>query len=214
MNLNIVFLKRGSFSFLMVADMYGGIIIPLLVGLVFLGETLSLIQMLAVILMLIALIIMNSKGLTVRNAARGYFFWCVLLFLANGLFGSLMNIQATVMDGAERTEMLVILYSSSAVLTVLKETCSKRAPALLKGFRMGRTSLIFLIICCVSASIAANLLLYLLSKVPSGILYTVDDGGVLLLSLLYAIVLFRERPNTLQVLGMLLAVVSFVLINL
>ena len=205
--------KRGSYSFLMIADMFGGIILPILVGSLFLHEQLTGLQLFAVALMLIALVVMNSKGLSLKGASKSYFFWCALLFLANGLYGSIMNLQATAMHGAEHAEMLVILFLFSAILAAGRECLSGRGKRLAAGFRMGRKACVLLLICCLSAAFAASLMLHLLTKMDSGVLYTIDNGGVLALSILYAIVLFRERPNAWQIIGMLMALVSIVLIG-
>ncbi|MBO5669646.1 MAG: EamA family transporter, partial [Candidatus Methanomethylophilaceae archaeon] len=65
-----------------------------------------------------------------------------------------------------------------------------------------------------SAAAAANLLLYNLTQMSSSILYTIDNGAVLVLSILYSLVLFREKPTGEQVVGMGIAVLSIVLINI
>ena len=206
--------NRGSYSFLMVADMFGGILVPMAVGVLLLGERLSQLQGVAVILMLISLVLMNARGISFKGSSGTYYLWCALLFLANGLYGTIMNLQAEVMNGAQRTEMLTILFAASALGAALPELLRGHGAQLRQGFRMGRKALIFLLICCASATGAANLLLFILARMDSSILYTMDSGAVLVLSMLYALVLFRERPKPEQVLGMVTAVVSIVLINI
>ena len=206
--------RLGSYSFLMISSMFGGILIPLAAGVFFMGESLSVLQLCAVGLMLLALVIMNSRGLTLKDTTGKYLMWCALLFTANGLYGVVMNAQATLLEGRESAEMLVILYGSSAVLSVGKEFVSGRGSQLKKGFRMGRGAFIMLLICCVSAALAARLLLWVLARMDSGILYTVENGGVLTLSILYSILLFKEKPSAWQILGMLMAVASVIMIGL
>ncbi|MBQ4452257.1 MAG: hypothetical protein II912_07785 [Clostridia bacterium] len=206
--------KRGSYSFLMISSMFGGILIPLAAGVLFMGERLSALQICAVALMLLALAVMNSRGLSVRGAAPKYLLWCALLFAANGLYGTLMNAQATLLNGAESAEMLVILYGSSVLLAVGREHALGRRKELRDGFHMGKGAVWMLLICCASATAAARLLLWVLARMDSGILYTVENGGVLTLSILYSILLFRERPSAWQALGMLMALASVVMIGL
>ena len=79
---------------------------------------------------------------------------------------------------------------------------------------MGKKSALFLIITCLSATAAANLLLYILTLMESSILYTIDSGAVLVLSIIYSLVLFKEKPTWEQVVGMVIAVASIVLINI
>ncbi len=206
--------NRGSYAFLMIAAMFGGILVPMTVGVCFLGETLQSHQVAAVVMMLISLVLMNVRGIEFKGNSRAYYLWCIALFFANGLFGTLMNLQAKVMSGAERTEMLSILYGASALacaaLPLLRGKCSQ----LLSAFTgMGRKAAVFLALTCISATAAANLQLYILSQMDSAIYYTISDGGVLVVSILYSLVLFKERPRWEQLLGMLLAVSSIVLIN-
>ena len=206
--------NRGSYSFLMVADMFGGILVPMAVGVLLLGERLSQLQGIAVALMLVSLVLMNARGISFKGSSGIYYLWCALLFLANGLYGTIMNLQAEVMNGAQRTEMLTILFAVSALGAALPELLRGHGARLRQGFRMGRKALLFLLICCASATGAANLLLAILARMDSSVLYTIDSGAVLVLSMLYSLVLFHERPKAEQVLGMITAVVSIVLINI
>ncbi len=206
--------NRGSYAFMMIAAMFGGILVPMAVGVCFLGETLAAHQIAAVVLMLISLVAMNVRGIEFRGNSKAYYLWCILLFFANGLFGTLLNLQAEVMDGAQRTEMLTTLYAVSAAAAVLMTIPGGRHKQLAQGFRgMGKKAALFLILCCVSATAAANLQLYILSLMDSAIYYTISDGSVLVVSIIFSLILFKERPRWEQVIGMVMAVASIVLIN-
>ncbi len=206
--------NRGSYSFLMVASMFGGILVPMAIGLLFLGETLSGLQVVAVLMMLASLVLMNVRTISFKGASKSYYFWCIALFFANGLYGAINNLQTVVMDGTQRTEMLTILYLCSALAAIGMEVAQGKGKALAEGFRMGRKSAIFLLVTCLSATAAANLLLYILTLMESSVLYTIDSGAVLVLSILYSLVLFKEKPTWEQVVGMAVAVASIVLINI
>ncbi|MGN0779257.1 MAG: EamA family transporter [Aristaeellaceae bacterium] len=206
--------NRGSYSFLMVASMFGGILVPMAVGVLFLGEQLTGLQIMGVVLMLISLVLMNMQSISLKGASKSYYVWCIALFFANGLYGAINNLQTQVMDGAQRTEMLTILYLGSALAVIAMEAMRGKGRQLLEGFRMGRKSWLYVIIACVSATAAANLLLYILTQMESSILYTIDSGAVLVLSMLYALVLFKEKPSKEQAVGMAAAVVSIVLMNI
>ena len=174
--------NRGSYSFLMVASMFGGILVPMAIGLLFLGETLSGLQVVAVVMMLISLVLMNVRTISFKGASRSYYIWCIVLFFANGLYGAINNLQAQVMNGAERTEMLTILYLASALAAIATELVKGQGKQLVQGFKMGRKSAIYMVITCLSATAAANLLLYILTLMSSSVLYTIDSGAVLVLS--------------------------------
>ena len=206
--------NRGPYSFLMVASMFGSILVPMAVGVLFLGETLSGLQVVAVLLMLVSLLMMNARTISLKGATGSYYFWCIALFCVNGLFGAINNLQTQVMDGAQRTEMLTILYLCSALGAIGMEAFRGPGKQLVEGFKMGKKSAIYLIITCLSATTAANLLLYILTLMESSILYTIDSGAVLVLSIIYSLVLFKEKPTWEQVVGMVIAVASIVMINI
>ncbi|MBQ6646457.1 MAG: hypothetical protein IJM56_07235 [Clostridia bacterium] len=204
----------GSYAFLMLSSLFGGIVLPLIVGVAFLGEKMSALQWTAVAVMFAAIVLMNSKGLNLSKTSRGYYLWCALLFFANGMYGVIMNLQVNKLNGSESSEMLVILFALSALFAFILEAAGGRESELIRGFRMGKTAALWLLLCCASAFAAARLMLYLLSQMQSGLLYTIDNGGVLALSFLYSIFLFKEKPSRLQLLGMLLAAASVIMLNL
>ena len=206
--------NRGSYSFLMVASMFGSILVPMAVGVLFLGETLSGLQIVAVLLMLVSLVLMNVRSISFKGASKSYYLWCIALFFANGLYGAINNLQTQVMDGAQRTEMLTILYLCSALAVIITECVKGQGKQLLSGFKMGKKSVLFMVITCLSATAAANLLLYILTLMSSSVLYTIDSGAVLVLSILYSLILFKEKPTWEVVVGMVIAVASIVLINI
>ncbi len=206
--------RAGSYSALMLCSLSGGILVPLISGWLFLNEKLSALQLGAVALMLVSIALLNSKDFSLKGASGRFLGWCALLFFSNGLYGVVLALQARRLDGAERSEMLVILFALSALLSLAGELVSGKGRRLCQGFAMGWRSLVSLLLCCASAFVAASLALRLLTLVPSGLLYTVDNGGVLVLSFLYAVLLFHEKPQKRETAGIALAVVSIILISL
>ena len=210
--------NRGSYSFLMIASLFGCIIVPLTVGALFLGETLNAVQIIAIILMLISFVVMNARSISFKGNSGAYYFWCAMLFLSNGAFSTIMNIQqqaaAALGTGDQRTEMIAIVYLGMALAVLIAQLVRGGGARIMQGFKMGKMSAVYVILCSIFATMASNLLLTLLTKMDSGILYTIDNGGVLVLSVLYSFFLFKERPKWEQIIGIVLAVVSIVMISL
>lgn len=210
--------NRGSYSFLMIANLFGGIIVPLFVRVIFYGATLNSLQIIAVILMLISFVVMNARSLSLKGAGGSYYIWCALLFLANGLYSTIMDIQPQTMSNmglpAQRTEMIAISYLGMALVSLAIEWMKGGKKRIVTGFSMGKKSALFALSCGIVATLASNLLLTLVTQVPSTILYTIDNGGVLVLSILCSFVIFKEKPTWEQVLGMVMAVASIIMISL
>ncbi len=205
--------RLGSYSFQMICVLYGGIVPPLLHEVLFLGGTLSGIQLIAIGLMLVSFVLLNLKGLKLKGSPARFLIWCAALFAANGVFSILMNLQQRVMQGAERNEMIVLSYLGMGLMYAAWQGIRNRK-GLVKGFHMGRQPLIFLLLSCISATAAAHLMLYLLTQVAAPVLYTIDNGGVLVLSVLYSCVLFHEKLSGAQIAGITLSAASILMLSL
>lgn len=210
--------NRGSYSFLMIVSLFGCIIVPLTVGVLFLGETLSSLQIAAIVLMLVSFVVMNARSISFKGNSGAYYFWCAMLFLSNGGFATLMNIQQktalSLGAGDQRTEMIAIVYLGMALTALVAQLIRGGAPRFIQSFRMGKKATVFILLCSASAALASNLLLTLLAQMDSGVLYTINNGGVLALSVIYSFLLFHERPKWEQIVGIVLAIVSIVMISL
>lgn len=205
----------GPYSFLMLCPLSGGILVPMVWNMLFMGERLSLMQILGIVLLLAAIVIMNLSGLSFKGEKpkKSFFVFCAVLFLANGFYNQLMNVQQAVMQGAQREEMIVTTFAVSAIAVAIGML--RRPSDLKKGFKMGKKAAICAAIACIVATTAANLMVYLLSAMESAtILFAIDNGGVMLLSALYSIVLFKEKATPSQLTGMALSVLSIVLLSI
>jgi len=206
--------NRGSYAFLMLCMLFGGIVVPMVAGVLFLGETLTLTQSIAIGVMLIAFVMMNARGLSFKGASGQYYLWCLLLFLSNGIYGALMNVQESLMGPSLNSEMIVSIYLGTALMVSASHLVRGEGARLARGFRMGGRAALFALGSCVVATLAANLCMYLLGLMDASILYTIDNGAVLVMSALFSCLFFHERLRWEQVLGIGLAVASIVLISL
>ncbi len=202
----------GSYAFMMVCMLSGGILVPMVYDMFYVGERLSTLGLFGVGAMLAAFVVMNLDGFKGEKSGK-YLVWCALLFVVNGLYGILMHLQQLLMGGTQREEMIVTTFLGMAVLTSAFGLLIHRR-AYLIGFQMSRHALLFLLISSASATLAVNLLLYLMTRINLTLLNVVNNGGVLALSAIYAFVLFKEKlaPRTLAGLG--LACASIVVLSL
>ena len=205
--------RLGPYSFQMLSSLFGGIVVPMIYGAAFLQETLSGMQLFAIGLMLVSFVLLNHKGLTLKGGSGKFFCGCAVLFLANGFYGVLLNLQQLAMHGAQRNEMIMLTFIGMAVLSLLLQL-ARDPRALARGFRIPGKPLAYLLLCCVCAATACHLILYVLTLVDATVLYTIDNGGVLVLSVLCSCVLFQEKLDKAQLGGMALAVGSIVLLSL
>ncbi len=205
--------RCGSYSFQMISVLFGGILVPMVYGALFLGESLNAVQLAAVGLMLVSFVLMNLQGLSLKGSSKKFLLWCLALFLSNGFYGVLLNLQQLRLGGAERNEMVVLTFLGMALLYAVSQL-ARNPKALFSGFRMSTKPLIFLILCCCVATAAAHMMLYVLTLIDETVLYTIDNGGVLVLSVLYSRVLFHEKLSRIQLVGIAVAMASIIMLSL
>lgn len=205
--------RGGSYSFQMLCMLFGAIVLPMLHGVLFLNGTLTALQLAAIAMMLVSFVLMNLKGLTLKGSTKSFLFWCAALFVSNGLYSILMNVQQLQMAGAERNEMIILSYVGLAILSAAMQL-AKDPKALGKGLQIRGKALVYLLVCCTCATVAAHLMLYVLTLVDATVLYTIDNGGVLVLSVLYSRFLFKEKLSPAQIVAVVMATASIIMLSL
>ena len=203
----------GGYAALMVSLLSGGILVPAVSNAVFLGQALGAAQLAGIALLLLAIVLMNLRGLSVAGQSRKFYLWCALLFLTNGLYSALLSAQAQLAAGAQRGEMISITYLGSAL------ACAAllffRAPReFCPAFHMGGRAALCALGGSASATIAANLALYLLHEMNPTIANTINNGGVLVLSTLLSAALLHEKLSRPAALGLVSACAGIVLMGL
>ena len=204
---------QGSYAFTLISAMFGGVIVPLFASAVLWHERLMLLQWIGTAITLISFWVINADTLSLKGAKRSFFFWCLCLFLANGLYSILMAAQQRALAGTQRSEMITITFAVSALIALVYLVVTKRG-AVRHVFRIGWKGGLFAALSCVIATAAANLYVYLLSHINVSVLAAVNNGGVLVLSVIYAFLFFHEKPSSLRIAGMALSLIGIVLLSI
>ena len=202
----------GSFAFLMIGVLSGGILVPMAYDLIFLGTRLNAWQIAAVAMMLVSFVMMNRDGLSGKKSGA-YLAWVGVLFLVNGLYGTLMGLQQNAMEFTQRSEMIVTTYLGTAVIGTLFSLVRERGE-FFRGFRMSGRAAAFLgasALCCTGS---VNLLLYAMKLVRLTVLNVTVNGGVLVISAGLAYFVFREKMTAWKIAGIVLAAVSVILLSI
>ncbi len=203
---------RGSYAFMNVMMLFGGILVPMLYSAIFLGETLSWYQLAAIGVMLVACVVMNLEDIKLKDTPLSYYLFCLLLFLCNGLYGTLLKLQS-VQNDAQKSEMVMITFALMGVIALIQLVAKERGNTA-AAFRLNRKCIVPLILCLISAALAINVLVFVIPMVNIAVFYTVENGGVLLLSGIYSILFFKEKLSLPKAAGMLLALVSITVLSM
>jgi drug/metabolite transporter (DMT)-like permease len=199
----------GPFSIVMIFNLSGGILIPMFQSIIQDPTQLSALQYGAIALMLVSFVFLNmedKKG-DDKSVSAKFLLYALLLGLANGIYGTLLNVQKSLMNEAESAEMIVCTFLSSAVFAFVL-LMIQAGKAALPSFRQNTKSAIFVTAASVSAAAAVNLLMYALGLVNVAVLYAMDNGGVLLVSVLWSVVILKEKIGRNKVIGLVLATIA------
>ena len=213
-NLSLINASRsGPYAFQSVMMLFGNTLLPMLFSVFWWGDRLSGLQIAGIGVMLASFVIFNLKGLQFGGVKKGYFAWVALLFLTNGVYGILVDSQQRVMVQTQRNEMIITTFLVSALISLIYLAVleGKQAP---KAFCMGRKNWVCALLSSVCAALAINILMLALRLVPASILYTVNNGGVMILCALLGTVVLHEKLEKHMVVGLGVAVASIVMLGL
>lgn len=209
--------SRGPYSILMIFNLSGGVLLPMLYSVIVDGEQLTVWQIFAIAVMLISFVLINAEpksGETDKAEKKSgvFLLLCILLGCMNGIYGILMNSQQKAMENGENAEMIIVTFGISAVaalIVLLFNTRGKCLPA----FKQTPKSALFMVLASISAAAAVNMLMYGLSLINVAVLYTLNNGGVLLVSVLWSVIFYKEKLNPTKIVGLILAAGSLVALS-
>lgn len=204
--------RSGPYAFQSLLMLFGNILLPLGFSTLFWGDALSGLKILGILVMLLSFVLFNLKGLNVTGAKKGYFFWVAMLFLTNGLYGVVMDAQQRIALQTQRSEMIITTFAVSAVISLVYLFVSQKK-AFSSAFVMKKKTWGFLFGSSICAAAAVNTMMVTLAYVPASVLYTVQNGGVLVMSALLSAVVLKEKITRPMSVGIALAIASLVLLS-
>lgn len=202
----------GSYAFLNVCLLYGAILVPSTYGIIFLQEGITPLKILGIFMMLIACAFMNIEEIKLKDSSIKYYIFCILLFLFNGAYCTIIKMQ-TIYFNEEKQSMIMITFSLMGIIALINLITKERGSTL-QAFKLNKKCLPSLTLCLISATLAINLLMYILPLIDTAVLYTVQNGGVLILSALYSVFLFKEKISLQKIFGILIAVISITILSI
>lgn len=202
----------GSYAFMMICVLTGGILLPMVYDALYLKNSFSAVQIAAVAIMIAAFIVLNLDGIKEKKSGR-YLLFCLILFIANGAYGIFMNLQQTLMDFTQRSEMIITTFLGMGLVTAVSAMV-KSPKELVNGFSMKPVSALYMFLSALSATIAVNMLLWAMKTINLTVLNVVNNGGVLVMSSVFAFALFKEKMTARKLIGVGLACASIVMLSL
>lgn len=203
--------RRGPYSVQMVFMLSGGILLPAFVAFIY-GDRLAISQWLSVALILIS-IVMVSKKPGEKFSSGNVLFWvfCLGLFVFNGAYGTLFDIQQNRLEvtALAKNEMIMITFCTSALLNALMGLC-RRKKQFVADFKQSKKSFLYLLLCALVTAGAINLLVFIMPLINITVLYTFDNAGVLLFSVLCSFFFLKEKLSAMNLVGCALMAIGLI----
>lgn len=203
-------LQRGTIAMYTLFLMSGGMTVPYIYGLLFLGEPFSVQRTVALILMLTGVILSNigKEKVDVKSLLM-----CISVFIINGFTSVVSKVHQieTVFPTVNTTEFVLLggickfIFAGILYVTVRKQSRQKEEKSF---FALP----LFLIIASALASGVSSLLQLLGAKtLPATVLYPFITGGSIVASSLAGVLFFKEKLSKNLIVGIILCFVSTLL---
>lgn len=206
--------RQGSYAFLTLCMLSGGIILPCIASVWILDKPLTTLAIVGILVMLAAFVVLNIQNIKLKGSPFSYYIWCALLFISNGLFGTMTTLQANQVGSVDRSEMVVITYIGSFIIALVQLLLARREKVRSDFARIGKKAWLAGLCSFTCATIAINLALFVLTLMNPAIYAAAENGAILVLSAICSAVVFKEKFTKMQIFGMSLAVFSIVLLSL
>lgn len=192
------------------------IVVPLAVGFTVLGEQLTVIKGVGIVLIFVAFVLLQRK----TDDKKVNVVWLLLTvatMLAAGVSNVVMSVFKTLPVAEERNLLIVVSNIVAAVVSILcavicgaaKRTSGER---LLKP--MCRGSLLFAMASGLTLAVYQPLSMFALTMVDVSVYYPVTGALAVIFLMLSGIPVFKEKPTVKQITGVCLGACAIVLLNL
>ena len=184
-------------------------IIPVLYGRFFLGEQITVFQIIGMVLILISVFLSVETQGEKKKASLRWLGYALLNFLMNGTIGVLQKIHRASAHAHESNEYLLIMFFFMALITagylvILRKKGTVRSA---KPLKMPKVFLV-LLAAGVSAGLINVLNLYLSGAFDAAFLFPVLNGGGTLAALILAFVVFKEKFTLRRSIGLAVGVLA------
>ncbi|MBR6788096.1 MAG: EamA family transporter [Clostridia bacterium] len=208
---NVSASRTGPYTLQSLMTYSGNVLITLLFSTVVWHDHLAWYQLMGIAVMLLSFVMINLQSSAFIIRKKSYFLWIALLFITNGAYGVLMDAQQRIMQQTQRNEMIIITFFSSAIISLIYLVLTQKNRSM-QAFSMPKKAWLHLCAASIAAASGVYTMMVLLANLSSSILYTIQNGAVLALTILLGHFILKEKLTRRMVLGILLSIISLVLL--
>jgi len=190
-------------------------IIPILYGTLFLGEPMTPLRAVAIVLVLAALVITTyEKDTSVKKAGRAWFFSVAVCFLTNGALMILQKYHQYSAVHAERDGFVLCAYLAASAASVLILLLFLRQRTEISTSMKGKVPILLAAGCGLILGLYQKLSLFMAQMLDAAFYYPALQCTVSLLSLFAGVMLFGDRLTRRQLAGTVLGIAALVILSI
>ena len=192
----------GPYSVQMSLMLSGGILLPAFISYAY-GKGLEPLGWLFVAIIVISVFLVSKKkGESLLSGNLKFWVFCLILFLFNGLYGAILAHQgAYAVTAQSKNELIICTFGMSGLINFVIGL-TQRKGKFVKDFKQNGKSGLFLLLCSLCTASAIILISTLINNgMNTTILFTFDNAGVLLFSVLFSFIFFKEKLSVLNLTG-------------
>ena len=214
---NDFFLKGslcGPYSVLTVFAVFGGITLPAAVKWIGFSDKMTGPAMCFVVIIMIAVYLMSQKPKdentdAINKITPKFLLFAIGMFITNGSYASILAAQQSLTGESEKEELVMITFAVGALAALIKMLVSKTN--VIKAMKMSGKAFTNLMIYAVSAAFAINsLVIIMLLDINVGVLLAVQNAGVMLLSVVFSMIFFKEKMTKMNIVGSIIMTIGLV----
>lgn len=198
---------EGSLSLTSLIISYS-LVIPTFYGVAFLNESLGIIKAIGIMLLFASLYFVSDTQ-KVGVITKKWILYIAIAFVGNGMCSAIQKMYQIKSDGDFKTEFMVaalLIVSCAMLINVLCREKSLPIPKFKNGGIIAIGSGV--------ANAAVNMLVMMLAKAPSSIVFPTIQGGSIILTYIISRYVYREELSRNQNIGFCIGVASVILINI
>lgn len=199
----------GSMAVYTVFLMLGGMTLPYFYGIIFLGESVTLTKVIALLLMITAIVLQNDKS----DDKQKLFFYllCIFVFILNGL--------TSIASKIHQIDLGFKTVSENEFIVLKNLIRALMFGGMLPFFKNGNGKIlsikpkmyVVIVLSGVVSSTAYLLQIICASHIPATMQFPVMTGGTIMFTAILGLVLFGEKINKRQVTGLIICLVATIL---
>ncbi|MBQ8400892.1 MAG: EamA family transporter [Clostridia bacterium] len=204
-------LRHGPLSFVNFIQTSGGLMIPALFGAIFLKQGISTIQIIAlpVLVFAMALVMDLKKG---EKKGGSWLPDAILSMTCCGLVGVVQSLHQASAHADEMYGFLAATFFFIVLMNLVPwKLAEKKEPA---NFSVRSKAILQPAVSGVFMGIVNVVNLFLIGVMPSVIFFPIANGGLLIMTILAAVVFFRERLRIMQWIGIGVGIAAMCLLGI